>query len=268
MKKIFALFILTLAADVAAAQYAQPVQIRTRVDSGCYGRSEQIFVTNFRKISDSYQYSVYQGLGQARHRCSGDGYVQAVVTIQMPRYQDRVDYQGYLLGPIPRQTDIRCAGSSSWSSNTYCELQEQYYPEPPPTTPNPQYPPHRPPGGGGHYPPPGGGHQPPPAQGNALVVKTEVEVGCRGRVAPVEVTNLTLVSQSGGEMLFRGYNRVAHKCGDSKKIAATVEVSIHRSRARVNARGVLLSPAVNADVRCYGESDWIGTSNCRVVSQQ
>ncbi len=105
-----------------------------------------------------------------------------------------------------------------------------------------------------------------PSTGSPLSVTANVEVGCKGRVVAMIITNLSLVNDYGSYLTFRGYKSQDHKCGDLKHIAATVEVSIQRRNARVDRNGILLAPAVNARVSCQGQSDWIGRSNCQVVN--
>ena len=253
---------LILASAWTSSALAQRVAVTARVDSACYGQFRDIYVTNFHRIGGDYNGGTYQAIAQVPHSCAGNGFVQANVTLYVPRFEERVDYQGFLIEPV-RNATISCFGASSWARGTSCQIIARG--NPPPYNPPPYNPPPRPPVPPPYNPPP----RPPvpnPGVGSPLQVRTEVEVGCRGRIAPVIVSNLSLVGESRGYLTFHGYNRVAHKCGDQRMISAAVEVMIHRSYANVSANGILLAPAVNAQVRCSGESDWIGNSNCRVVS--
>jgi hypothetical protein len=276
----------------ALAQYETRVGVFARVEDGCSGEWRELYVTDFRKFNVEYGSAVYKGFASVPQRCNyREGIVRAEVTIRVPSHSDYVDYNGFLVEPLNRNAYAECQGTSSWRRYTSCHVdlyrepsrpprppqrppRPPRPPEPPPYNPNP--PPYNPPPYQPPQPPPRPPVRPParppvtppPSQGSPLVVTTEVDVGCRGRVAPVTVTNLSLVSDDGRYLTFSGFARVNHKCGDTKNIGATVNVTIHRADARVNQSGILLSPAVNSSVNCVGQSGFVGgPTRCRVISQ-
>lgn len=104
---------------------------------------------------------------------------------------------------------------------------------------------------------PGRGPRPvPPSWGNPVRVAAQVNVGCKGRVESVELGSFVLSEDRGGWMTFHSANQVAHKCGETRHIGAEVWITVPRHSARVSSQGILLAPAVNADVRCEGRTWW------------
>ncbi|MFN8946044.1 MAG: hypothetical protein ACK5WZ_15615 [Pseudobdellovibrionaceae bacterium] len=95
------------------------------------------------------------------------------------------------------------------------------------------------------------------AQGNPVKLVAQVQVGCKNRIEQVTLENFTLAYENGSYRTFRAANNVAHKCGETRWIGADATITIPRNKAKMNSNGVLLSPAVNAQVRCDGKSAWI-----------
>lgn len=104
---------------------------------------------------------------------------------------------------------------------------------------------------GGGYPPP----YPPPG-GNPVKMVAQVNVGCKGRVDDVTLENFMLVQDSGGWMTFRASKTHQHKCGDVRSVITEASISLSRWDARVSRNGVLLAPAVNAQIQCDARTGW------------
>ncbi len=100
-------------------------------------------------------------------------------------------------------------------------------------------------------------HQP-PVGGPAVKMLAQVQVGCQGRVEQVTLENFTLFQNDGSYLHFRSTVQTPHKCdGKTRFIGADAVISIHRNNAKVSQSGVLLSPAVNARIRCDGRTAWL-----------
>ncbi len=101
------------------------------------------------------------------------------------------------------------------------------------------------------------------AEAGPVKMVAQVQVGCKGRVETITVENFTLSQSDAYWLTFRASKSVAHKCGETRWIAADGEIVVPRNQAQVGPGGILYSPAVNASVRCGGRSAWYyGSSNC------
>ena len=101
------------------------------------------------------------------------------------------------------------------------------------------------------------------AEAGPVKMVAQVPVGCKGRVETVTVENFTLAYSDSYWLTFRASKNMAHKCGDTRWIAADGEIVLPRNQAHVGPGGILYSPAVNASVRCGARSGWYnGTANC------
>lgn len=111
---------------------------------------------------------------------------------------------------------------------------------------------------GGQQQPPPPPPPPPPAQGTPVALLARVSVGCQGRVEQVTLRDFTLFQDSGSTLHFRSTVQIPHKCdGKTKFIGADAVISVPRRTAKVSSSGVLLSPAVNASIRCDGRTAWL-----------
>lgn len=101
------------------------------------------------------------------------------------------------------------------------------------------------------------------AEAGPVKLVTQVQVGCKNRVETITLENFTLAYSDAYWMTFRASQTVAHKCGETKWIAADGEIVVPRNQAHIGSGGILYAPAVNASVRCSGRSAWYyGSTNC------
>lgn len=86
----------------------------------------------------------------------------------------------------------------------------------------------------------------------------QVNVGCQGRIEQVVMENFVLFQEDAYTRHFQSSVQMPHKCdGKTKYIGAVAVISLPRKNAYVDSSGVLLSPAVNASIRCDGRTAWL-----------
>lgn len=100
------------------------------------------------------------------------------------------------------------------------------------------------------------------AQTSPVRLVAQVDVGCKNRVEQVTIDRFVLAREQGGWMDFRGSVSISHKCGSLSFIGADAWISMRRQDVRMASDGTLLSPAVNAHVRCDGRTGWLNAP-CR-----
>lgn len=93
-----------------------------------------------------------------------------------------------------------------------------------------------------------------------LRMTASVAVGCKNRVENVTLPNFILSEDRGSFLVFRSSVRVPHKCGETRHIGADASIVISRKNARMDASGVLYTPAVNAQIYCEGRTWWLNSS--------